>query len=117
MNTNTNKHIHGQLFCAQEWFDWDKTVLEFVQSGAILITRSENVTFFKTTVNELKKEGIKATADNVNLIDSYFKEPQRKALLSLVGIHDSSLLTLKNITLDNPARGALITQFQNGMMH
>ena len=21
MNTNTNKHTHGQLFCAQEWLD------------------------------------------------------------------------------------------------
>ena len=28
---NTNKHIDGQLFCALECFDWDKTVLEFVQ--------------------------------------------------------------------------------------
>ena len=25
---NTNKHIDGQLFCALEWFDWDKPVLE-----------------------------------------------------------------------------------------
>jgi hypothetical protein len=96
---------------------FDRSNLEFVRRGAIVIPRSENVTFYKTNVHHLQKEGIKATADNVNLIDSYLKEPQRMALSSLVGIHDSSLLTLKNLTLDNPARGALITQFQNGMMH
>ena len=96
---------------------FDRSNLESVRRGAIVITRSENVTFIKTNIHHLQKQGIEATADNVNLIDSYFKEPQRMALSSLVGIQDSSLLTLKNVTLDDPARGALITKFQNGMMH
>ena len=96
---------------------FDRSNLDSVRRGGIVITHSENVTFVKTNVHHLQKEGIKATANHVNIIDSYFKEPQRMALSSLVGIHaDSSLLTLKNLTLDNPARGALITQFQNGMI-
>ena len=99
------------------WFTFDRSNLDFVRRGGIVIPHSENITFVKTNVHHLQKEGIKATADRINIINSYFKEPQRMALKSLVGINDSSLLTLKNLTLDNPARGALITQFQNGMIH
>ena len=49
------------------------------------------------------------------MIDSTLKNTQRKALMGLVGKTAPSKLVLRNLTLDDPARGALITPFNAGI--
>ena len=90
--------------------------LTSIRTGAIVIPHSENVTFYKSILDDIQEKGIKATSGSVNLIDSVLVEPQRKALIALVGAEDTSSLTLNNLTLDNPARGALLTEFKYGKL-
>ena len=85
-----------------------------VEKGAIEIIDSENLTISKCTIDFLYERGIKATVNNVLMIDSTLKNTQRKALMGLVGKTAPSILVLRNLTLDDPARGALITPFNVG---
>ena len=88
-----------------------------IETGGINIIKAEKVHFSDETVlYGLHKEGIEATSNQVSLNDVCLKEPQKMALGGLVGISSSSLLVLKNIRLQDPARGALITKFNNGMI-
>ena len=79
--------------------------------------RGENVTFYKTVLDDIQEEGIKATSDTLTVIDSVLVEPQRKALTALVPAENHSGLTITNLTLDNPARGALLTEFKYGKLY
>ena len=93
---------------------FENSTLTSIETGAIVITHSENVTFYKTVLDDIQEEGIKATSDTLTIIDSVLVEPQRKALTALVPAENHSGLTITNLTLDNPARGALLTEFKYG---
>ena len=93
---------------------FEDSELTSIRTGGIVITHSENVTFYKSVLDDIQEEGIKSTSGTVNIIDSVLVEPQRKALIALVGAEDTSGLTVSNLTLDNPARGALLTEFKYG---
>ena len=93
---------------------FEDSKLSSIETGAIVITHSENVTLYKTVLDDIQEEGIKATSDALNIIDSVLVEPQRKALIALVPAENNSGLTITNLTLDNPARGALLTEFKYG---
>ena len=86
-----------------------------VEAEGITIVGAKNISFLASNVDGLQKKGIGATAHNISLINSVFNNTQGRSLIGLVGINSSSTLTLKNITLNNPARGALVTKFHTGM--
>ena len=94
---------------------FERSHLMYVEKGAIEIIESENLTISKSTIDFLYEKGIKATVNNVLMIDSTLKNTQRKALMGLVGKTAPSILVLRNLTLDDPARGALITPFNAGI--
>ena len=96
---------------------FESSTLTSIETGAIVITHSENVTFFKTVLDDIQEEGVKATSDTLTVIDSVLIEPQRKALAALVPAENHSGLTITNLTLDNPARGALLTEFKYGKLN
>ena len=93
---------------------FENSTLTRIQTGGVVITHSENVTFYKSVLDDIQEKGIKATSSSLNIIDSVLKEPQRKSLIDLVPAENGSGLTLTNLTLDNPARGALLTEFKYG---
>ena len=112
------KYLRPKSIRAQSTnFSFVGSHLRSVEKGAIEIIGAKVVTFLDSTVDTLYEEGIKATANNVSLIDSLLSNTQRRALMGLVSIDDSSVLTLRNLTLDNPARGALLTNFHTGMLY
>ena len=75
---------------------------------------AKSLIFENCTIRNWREKAIVAIVDNVSFINTKLQEPQKHALMHLGPLSkELSILSLVNVTLDDPAEGTLATGFRN----
>ncbi len=87
--------------------------MKLVSKGSIFVEWADRLEFDRCHISLYEAETIEATANVVSFVNTEFEQPQQNCLMGLVGSDEDAWLTLNNITIKDPSKGTLLTQFPN----